>query len=173
MATEADTADADAPDRIPTPQLTDHALARYDARAPAGAIAPEAALAAATPDDGIVAHPRFGSPETPTPDRVWVYTDVADGRLWTMTFIEVGESVVTSGTVDMGVAWETADESGTAEAQIRPESIRTATKTGGQNRTAVPIPSPLVTDRKHKSVPEILVTIVSLRKIPFRWHSYR
>jgi hypothetical protein len=80
---------------IPTPQLSDHALERYDQRAPADAVSPEAALADATPDDGIVAHPRFGSIDHPQPDRVWVYTGIVSGRLWTMTFVEIDGSVVT------------------------------------------------------------------------------
>jgi hypothetical protein len=92
----ATTADADADTRIPTPAFSRHALDRYDARAPAEAIAPEQALAGATPDDGIVSHPRFGSHEHDDPDRVWLYTDTTRGGvLWTMAFIESDGTICT------------------------------------------------------------------------------
>jgi len=80
---------------IVEPQFTDHALDRYDQRAPADAIAPEAALVDAIPDTGIVEHPRFEAFVHPAPDRVWLYTSTHAGDLWTIVFIERNESVVT------------------------------------------------------------------------------
>jgi len=97
MAADADETPISEP--IPTPQLTQHAIERYDERAPTGAIAPERALHQATPDDGIVAHPRFGTDEYPAPDRVWVYSGVCDGEVWTMAFIEDGHCAESAGSV--------------------------------------------------------------------------
>lgn len=99
MAANADDSGAGDTEPIPTPQLSEHAIERFDERAPAGAVAPEAALHAAIPDDGIVSHPRFGQPEYPAPDRVWVYSDVVDGEVWTMAFVEDGGAPESAGSV--------------------------------------------------------------------------
>jgi len=99
MAADADATDADgAGSYIPEPQLSQHALGRWDERLPDGAVAPETALLEAIPDDGIVEHPRFGDASKdghPDPDRVWIQTGKADGEWYTAVFVECDGAVVT------------------------------------------------------------------------------
>jgi len=92
MAAQAEGTESD--DTIPTPQLSLHALERWDERMPAGAVSPERALMDATPDDGIVRHPRFGSTDTPTPDRIWIYVGLEE-EWFTAVFVETSGTVCT------------------------------------------------------------------------------
>jgi len=84
---------ADGPETpIPEPEVAASAVEKYDALTPPGAVAPERALVAAIPDDGIIAHPKF---QTRDPvDRIWCYTGRVDGEWFTVAFLEVDGRVV-------------------------------------------------------------------------------
>lgn len=108
MATQYQTA-SDDEDWIAEPELSRHCLERYDERTPPGAPAPETALLKAIPDDGIVQHPRFGDASDaskPQPDRIWIYTDYADGEWFTIVFVESGGVAVTCWRGDQEVVYE-------------------------------------------------------------------
>lgn len=107
MATQHQTGSTQ--DWIVEPELTDHCLDRYDERTPPSAVAPETALLKAIPDDGIVEHPRFGDASDaskPTPDRVWIDTDYADGEWYTIVFVEINGVAVTCWRADEEIYYE-------------------------------------------------------------------
>jgi len=94
--------DLDAAREHERPHLSRHAAEQYDDRTPPTAVAPEAALREAVPDETIVSHEHFDRRDQPDLDRVWAFVDDGEdgGEHYCAVFLEVGGCVLTAWTTE-------------------------------------------------------------------------